>query len=268
MQETIFDVDTGKGFNLSAALYLKPNVPDEGIVIMCHGLLNNRFSKTLLGIIEGISYHALSVDFQGNGLSGGTTSYGNNEEEVENIRCIVSYVRKKLNRKVLCICGHSKGAADVLLYASKYNDVPLIVSLSARYDHTQIPPNRFTPEQFEELQRKGSFVWVKYDNREYVIRQEDIKQITSLDMSVVKNIDKQKIRVLTVHGSKDKVIPVEDAYIFDKLLGPEPYHKLVIVQDAGHLYYDNMNHQKIMVEAINSWLDENKSWSLNESSDI
>ena len=68
---------------------------------------------------------------------------------------MVSYVRKKLNRKVLCICGHSKGAVDVLLYASTYNDVPLIVNLSARYDHTQTPSERFKSEQLEELQKKG-----------------------------------------------------------------------------------------------------------------
>jgi uncharacterized protein len=183
---------------------------------------------------------------------------------------MVSYVRKKLNRKVLCICGHSKGAADVLLHVSTYNDVPLIVNISARYDHTQTPSNRFKPEQFEELQKKGSFVWVKYgpsNNREYVIRQEDLRQWNSLDMSIVKNIDRQKVRVLTVHGSKDEVCPVEGAYTYDKLIGPEPYHKLVIVQDATHTF-NNTNHQKLMAEAITSWLNENKSWALNESDDI
>jgi uncharacterized protein len=74
MEEITFDVDTDKGFNLSAALHLKRNAPSEGIVILCHGLLNTRFSKTIRSVIERIPYHALSFDFQGNGLSGGTTS--------------------------------------------------------------------------------------------------------------------------------------------------------------------------------------------------
>jgi dipeptidyl aminopeptidase/acylaminoacyl peptidase len=175
---------------------------------------------------------------------------------MENIRCIVTYVRENFNRKVLCICGHSKGAADVLLYASKYNDVPLIVNLSGRYYHTETPSNRFKPEQLEELQKKGSFVW-EYGNLEYIIREDDLKERNNLDMSVVKNIDKQKVKVLTIHGSKDEVTPVKEAYTYDKLIGPEPYHKLVIVQDANHSFV-NINHQKIMTEAITSWLDENK----------
>ena len=74
MEETTLDIDTGKGFNLSAALQLKPNAPSEGIVIVCHGLLNTRFSKTVRTVVERIPYHTLSFDFQGNGLSGGTTS--------------------------------------------------------------------------------------------------------------------------------------------------------------------------------------------------
>ncbi|GES77587.1 alpha/beta-Hydrolases superfamily protein [Rhizophagus clarus] len=241
MEESTFHVDTDKGFDLSAALQLKPNAPSD----------------------ERIPYHTLSFDFQGNGLSGGTTSYGNYYEEVENIRCIVTYVRENLNRKVLCICGHSKGAAVVLLYASKCNDVPLIVSLSARYDHTETPSNRFSPEQLEKLQKKGSFVWLKKGNIEYIIREDDLKKRNSLDMSVVESIDKQKVKALTIHGSKDEVIPVNEAYTYDKLIGPEPYHKLVIVQDANHCF-DNINHQKIMTEAITSWLDENKSWAFNE----
>ncbi|CAB5299488.1 unnamed protein product [Rhizophagus irregularis] len=230
MEETTFYVDTGKGFNLSAGLQLKPNAPSEGIVILCHGILNTRFSKTILCVIERIPYHTLSFDFQGNGLSGGTTTYGNYYEEVENIRCIITYVRENLN---------------------------------PRYDHTEAPSNRFKPEQLEELQKKGSFVWIKYSDREYIIRDDDLKERNNLDTSVVRNIDKQKVKVLTIHGSKDEVCSVKDAYIYDKLIGPEPYHKLMIVQDADHRF-GNINHQKIMAGAITSWLDENKSWVFNE----
>ena len=40
-------------------------------------------------------------------------------------------------------------------------------------------------------------------------------------------------RVLTVHGSDDEVIPVEDAMEFDKII---PNHKLHIVEGANHSY--------------------------------
>ncbi|CAI2182689.1 6589_t:CDS:2 [Funneliformis geosporum] len=262
MEETTFKVDTGKGFNLSATLFLKSIVHSESIVIVCHGLLNTRLSETVRTVVERIPYHALSFDFQGNGLSEGITAYGNYEEEVENVRCIVSYVREKLERKVLCICGHSKGAAVVLLYASKYSDVPLIINISARYDHTQIPPSRFRPEQLEELKTKGSFVWLKLGNQDYVIRQEDMNASLSLDMSVVKNIDKRKIRVLTVHGSKDEVCPLEGSYTYDLLMGPKPYHSLTVIQGANHCY-NNEKHKTILIDKITAWLNEFVPWSSN-----
>lgn len=40
-------------------------------------------------------------------------------------------------------------------------------------------------------------------------------------------------RVLTIHGSMDKIVLVEDAYEFDKFI---PNHKLCIVEGADHEY--------------------------------
>lgn len=40
-------------------------------------------------------------------------------------------------------------------------------------------------------------------------------------------------RVLTVHGSADEIIPVEDALEFDKII---PNHKLHIIEGANHSY--------------------------------
>lgn len=40
-------------------------------------------------------------------------------------------------------------------------------------------------------------------------------------------------RVLTVHGSMDKIVPVEDAMEFAKFI---PNHKLQIIQGADHEY--------------------------------
>ncbi|KAK2989663.1 hypothetical protein RJ640_021583 [Escallonia rubra] len=40
-------------------------------------------------------------------------------------------------------------------------------------------------------------------------------------------------RVLTVHGSADEVIPVEDAFEFAKLI---PNHKLHVIEGSNHGY--------------------------------
>jgi len=51
-------------------------------------------------------------------------------------------------------------------------------------------------------------------------------------------------RVLTVHGSTDEVIPVEDAKEFAKLI---PNHKLEIMEGADHCY---TKHQSQLVTTV------------------
>ena len=45
-------------------------------------------------------------------------------------------------------------------------------------------------------------------------------------------------RVLTVHGSMDKIVPVEDAMEFAKFI---PNHKLHIIEGADHEYTSNQD---------------------------
>lgn len=68
-----------------------------------------------------------------------------------------------------------------------------------------------------------------------------------------------KFRVLTVHGSADETIPVEDAIEFDKII---PNHKLRIVEGANHKY---TSHQaelaSIVVEFIKAAMEQDKASS-------
>ncbi|KAG9299883.1 hypothetical protein G9A89_005412 [Geosiphon pyriformis] len=259
-----FEFDTENGFSLCGVLQIKKQPQNEGAIILCHGLKNNKESQTLRALTERLPYHTIVFDFQGNGESGGTTNYGNYFEEVSNLQNIISYTRKILQLNVISIVGHSKGAAVVLLYASRYQDVPLVINISARYDHAQASLSRFTNEQLKELQEKGSFVWGMYGqnkDREYVIRQEDLKKRAALDMSVTRNINKAKVRVLTVHGSEDETCPVQGAYKYDQLLGPEPHHRLTIIDGATHKWVTD-EEKKALGKVVNTWLQENLQWSL------
>lgn len=58
-------------------------------------------------------------------------------------------------------------------------------------------------------------------------------------------------RLLTVHGSADTTIPVEDAYEFAKLI---PNHKLHIIEGANHNY---TAHRKEVADAVVSFITPN-----------
>ncbi|PNX55259.1 hypothetical protein L195_g048886, partial [Trifolium pratense] len=63
-------------------------------------------------------------------------------------------------------------------------------------------------------------------------------------------------RVLTIHGSSDEIIPVQDAHEFAKII---PNHKLYIIEGADHAY---TNHQdelsSVAVSFIKETIDQNK----------
>ncbi|KAJ0487944.1 putative chloride peroxidase [Helianthus annuus] len=64
------------------------------------------------------------------------------------------------------------------------------------------------------------------------------------------NIDRD-CKVLTVHGSADEVIPVEDALAFAKII---PNHELRIVEGANH---DYSNHRDELAPIVLDFIKAN-----------
>ena len=78
----------------------------------------------------------------------------------------------------------------------------------------------------------------------YRVTEESILERLNTDMhEACLKIDKD-CRVLTVHGSEDEIIPVEDAREFAKII---PNHKLEIVEGADHCY---TKHQSQLVTTV------------------
>jgi dienelactone hydrolase len=53
--------------------------------------------------------------------------------QVEDVKAAVEFLRSR-GLKVVAIVGHSKGAATVLLYHAKYNDVSRVAAVAPRFD--------------------------------------------------------------------------------------------------------------------------------------
>ncbi|ORY03901.1 esterase/lipase/thioesterase family protein [Basidiobolus meristosporus CBS 931.73] len=246
-------ITTSEGLSLGATLNYKSS--DE-VIVICHGMLDTRRSNAVNSLSQLLPYSTLRFDFRGNGDSDGRTKYGNYYEEVEDLRAVIEYARNVRKFNVNCIIGHSKGGSVVLLYGSKYNDVSLIVNVSARYFLGRTPVRRFGPDNLSLLETQGWFVWKRFGNdmeREYIISKEDLQERADTDMAKAKLVPRSKIRYLTVHGDLDKVVPVEEAYEYHKLLGPEPYHELVIQKGATH-FFNSEKEQKELSNTILQWI--------------
>ncbi|PHU22224.1 hypothetical protein BC332_07331 [Capsicum chinense] len=151
---------------------------------------------------EGIS--AFRFDFPGNGESEGSFQYGNYHGEADDLHSVVEYFNGA-NRKVMAVLGHSKEKGIA----------------------------RRLGEDFLEIIKKDGFSDVinRTGDVDYRVTEESLIERINTNMhDACLQIDKG-CRVLTVHGSADEVVPVEDALAFDKII---PNHQLHISEGADH----------------------------------
>ncbi|KAL1218336.1 hypothetical protein V5N11_028047 [Cardamine amara subsp. amara] len=147
-----------------------------------------------------------------------------------------------MNLVVPIILGHSRGGDVVLLYASKYGDkIRNVINISGRFDLKK--GIRLGDGYMEKVKQQG-FIDAKEGKSWYRVTEESLMDRLNTDMhEACLKIDKE-VKVLTIHGSDDKVVPLEDAKEFAKII---PNHKLEIVQGANHGYN---KHQSQLVSTV------------------
>ncbi|KAL4282699.1 hypothetical protein GQ457_16G003420 [Hibiscus cannabinus] len=185
------------------------------IVVLCHGFKSNKGDIVLVNLAAALEKEGISVfrfDFTGDGESEGSSLFADFDRETDDIRAVVQHFSGK-NRVVSAILGHSKGACLVLLYASKYHDVRVIVNVSGRYNL-----KRGLTEDFVEKIQKDGYIEIKNKKGSvgYRVTEKDLMNLLTTDMrEVCRKISKEcRVMVLTIHGSTDKMNPVNDALEF------------------------------------------------------
>ncbi|GAV78494.1 Abhydrolase_5 domain-containing protein [Cephalotus follicularis] len=221
------------------------------LVILCHGFRSTKEDDTMVNLAvalqnEGIS--AFRFDFAGNGESEGSFEYGNYWREADDLRSVIKHFCGA-NRVISAIIGHSKGGGVVLLYASKYHDVRTVVNVSGRYDLKGGIEDRLGKDCMKKIKDYG-FIDIKNKTGsiEYRVTEKSMIDRLNTDMHEACLKIAKECRVLTVHGSADKVIPVEDALEFAKII---PNHQLHIVEGADHGY---TSHQAELASVVLSFI--------------
>lgn len=87
-------------------------------------------------------------------------------------------------------------------------------------------------------------------NVEYQVTKADLRDRLTTNMHAACLAIPELTRVLTIHGTKDEVIPADDAYQFAQRI---PTHKLVLVKDANHGYQD---HESQLLKHMLEFLQE------------
>jgi alpha/beta superfamily hydrolase len=235
------------------------------VIILCHGYASWRNQLLVAHLAGGLfrrGYHTLRFDFRGNGHSTGVWRYSNYDGEYQDLISVLKLVQQQLQCRVACIVGHSKGVATILRRAlEQHSDddttaVPCFVNMSGRYSLPGVfdLSKRLTHQQIQEYYSTGHTVVAQKGLRNCILTCKDVQQREILDSSIVKNIS-SSVAVLTVHGSKDEVVTVENAQEFEKTI---QNHKLWIIEGADH-NYNGLKYMKELVEIIASFVDKNST---------
>ncbi len=244
----------------------KKNLITKPMIIICHGAMSWRNQMLLINLSSELftclDVNILRFDFTGNGHSEGEWAMTNFQREYEDLMAVIDFVTSSLGCPVGCVIGHSKGSASVFNYASylakqeleEKKDVTCkcFVNLAGRYRVPGIhdPLRKFGEEQRAEMTEKGFFeiksAWG--DGRIFKVTKEDLDaykfQTVADTPKVLVHLKKDSsVRVLTIHGDEDEVVPVQDAFRFDEEI---VNHSLHVIKQANH----NFNGIKYLDEMV------------------
>ncbi|KAJ4747960.1 alpha/beta-Hydrolases superfamily protein [Rhynchospora pubera] len=229
------ELTNGRGHTLKCSHYVPATVPENTAlpcVIYCHGNSGCRADANEAAVILLPSNITLfTLDFSGSGLSEGDyVSLGWHEKD--DLKCVVSYLRK--DKRISCIgfWGHSMGAVTSLLYGAEDPSIAGMALDSAfanlydlmmeLVDVYKIRVPKFTVKMAVQYMRRVIQRRAKFD---------------IMDLNVVQYAPKTFIPALFGHGSKDIFIQphhcdrIYDGYA-DFLLDEE--HNLKEVDGDSH----------------------------------
>lgn len=236
------------------------------VVIFCHGFNSWRNQLLLLhlaaSVAEDLQCHVLRFDFTGNGHSDGNWSGSNFHGEIEDLRHVVNYVHSQMGCRVASILGHSKGSLAVMRYVlnedikARKNDrsitIPCAINLAGRFmtpcSTEEMLDTMCTEEQKAALLKNGIYTISYQGSRERVCTMNDIKERAKIDMGCVKDI--QKSWILTIHGDKDNVVSMYDAYNYAAVL---PNNELRFIKGADH-NFNGLKHIQTLTAIITDFV--------------
>ncbi|KHN17234.1 Hypothetical protein glysoja_010693 [Glycine soja] len=247
------------GENLVGILH---NAASISLVIVCHGFQSSKERIPMVNLAAALGkdgFSAFRFDFAGNGESEGSFQYGNYYREAEDLRAVVQHFCEQ-KYAIKAIVGHSKGGNVVLLYASKYKDIHIVVNISGRFNLARGMEGRLGKKFIQRIKQDG-YIDVKNKRGKimYRVTEESLMDRLSTITHLACLLIPQDCSVLTIHGSMDEIVPAEDALEFAKFISN---HELCFIEGADHEYtYHQDELTSLVLEFIKIHIDKDKDTS-------
>jgi alpha/beta superfamily hydrolase len=229
--------------NLLAYSLFRNNPASQDLVILAHGTLGHRHNTFFKTVCEINLVNFLTFDFEGSGGSQGEFHFGGISEEVGAIYDVVCWA-KTHGFIVQALLGHSKAATESIIYASIYNDIPLIIPISITYDTKKIPP--FLTHLIDEVEEKGMAIF-KFKGKDYIIDKKGLEERRSININ--QHLEKIRCKVILINGSQDPLCTTEDLENYSARLGPFCI-KSILLEGADHMFTKHCNQIAAIISNI------------------
>ena len=227
------------------------HVPSEDSrhgIILGHCFTCSRHTRILRDISSALvdeGFKVLRFDFSGNGQSEGNFSESLYSKQIAEMKTAASFMSAE-GVSWIGVAGHSMGAMVALFAASEMNKVKAVCTLAARA--SALKTNHFLSQgQMQELQLSGRVSFMSR-GRNLELTEAFFSDAEQYDLSSI--IASLPQPLLVVHGDKDEIIPVENAY---KLQQYKPTDTdLAIISGADHMFSQDEKRQEV-AQRVAKW---------------
>ncbi len=204
------------------------------VIVLVHGWGQNvEFFLPLIKILHSRGFHLLAFDARNHGSSE-SDGYSNMLKFAEDILAAVDFVRKDFNtwKEWIGVIGFSIGGAAAIYAAAHEPRIRRVVTIGAFAHPAEVMKVELRKRHIPYF----PVVWLLFQYIQFKIGAR-FKHIAPMN-----NIARASAKILLVHGTEDKIVPVEQALVLQEYGNPERT-RLWLVEHAGH--FDCLNHPEI-----------------------
>lgn len=141
---------------------------------------------------------------------------------------------------------------------------PFVVNISGRFDAANLSANknRFTAEQYQQLEETGEFVWMRYraglwperpERRPYRVTREDMARHATRTLAHLEH-DLHPCSILNLHGKSDGTVPADNSTKMDQTIAKSrAAGDLMFLEGVGH-NWDQPGQPDLLVTLISNWI--------------
>lgn len=246
-------IQNSKGENIATVIH-RPATPSAKLAVLCPGYLDTKDYDHLIKLAEALTeqgYTAVRFDPTGVWESEGDISEYTTTQHLEDIRCIIEFMRTKSNYEHILVGGHSRGGMLSLLYAAQDSRVSTVLGIMPSSNYI-LPLKQREQWQTTGIESHRRNIPGTAEKKEFQVPFSYVLDREPYDvLGELKNVH---ARIVLIAGELDTLIPPADVQeIFERANEPK---KFVLVKGVGHDYRLNpVEVEKVTVEIVQTLLE-------------